>query len=1092
MNKSNRGYTLFETMLAVGLLTGAMATGATVVYKYAEEAKYMSYGNLPQILIKAVDRRIEIDGYNADLWSALPQTNNSTEKVLDFAEKAFISRTNTKCGVASGWQPQLAEASNEKLVACNIKAQRYEHYDYTLSFSKNNENALQSFDVVLRLNSDLELKGKIFQYHKKLKEKLSTDFVGLKTGISATTFTNFNDLSLDLSVTECVAFGNNCVIKYSWRSDGYSEQLRLDGSNNMVKDTISFSDTFQQDNKTCLLWEYDDSGNYQSEMVDCGIGIYNKTLKPVMATVDASVTDFSTFKPVILKEKCQVYTRDANGYLKTDGLSECGLFTSEAGTKNVIQVVEDMQSDASFASNQSMIVHDLVTDELNTSVLEVVDTLLVDSETSTTNFEILIVEDGAETKLNALTTMKALDVLTKSEFVGNVTVNDLLTNEDGTTNTDSALTVDGRVDLNVAGINKAQSNFTATTAQTGGLKILSKGVYDGTACLYTEKGEMTFDGVNILICKQTNLPGVYRWLSKRVGEIAYFDGNCPIGWSSMTDLQGRTGQSSGKIKESIGGISEYQVGQKGGQAVVQLTEAQLPSHSHDFKDAYFSEHWGWEGPRNQMGSGDSDSDNNFYTINRVSNNAGGNQAHENRMRYIAQKACIYLEGDKAHETFADPTGNDVWYPYPSEIGDWVEKGVGYDCGPEQYTDYRPEGREYWVRTCMQDFQRSIREKEINYNTGQIRLTGIVKYEDKSEHSQEIWTNGSPLYYDWSDISNPYGCAAPQISTLEITGGWSLTLFCSVDRERMYQERMAIIDSNDNEIAHRPNGEPKSEQKTFQDNYVFLVNDGDVSKTCGNWETDAVENTKPWTPDAGNYDRNVMVDQTRVVHQTRNCTERTVLEGKSYVLTTYSEGRDERQNRKISGSKINLQTWKSNDNSGVWTVASDGAYAYQSKNGNPTIFESPTKDYGESTGSVFKGMINVGNDGDDDYVGFVMGKTDANNFHLWSWKKGNQGVGKEGQTFAKVTGGVGVIGWDTHKTKPGYTALASKLGPAEGWGYNTDYKFRIEYTRTRVKLFIDEKLIFNITGDFPKGSVGFYNNSQSKVKYYKITEEPYYE
>lgn len=443
--------------------------------------------------------------------------------------------------------------------------------------------------------------------------------------------------------------------------------------------------------------------------------------------------------------------------------------------------------------------------------------------------------------------------------------------------------------------------------------------------------------------------------------------------------------------------------------------------------------------------------------------------------------CQYQSGDKA---------NDHWYPYPPEYGSWVQNGIGYDCSADIYTDLRPDDVEYWTRECKQDYQRSVKEKEINHITNQIRYSGVITYEDKTETINEAWIMGDPFYYNWYDISSPYNCTYPQTSTLEITGDYSLTLFCDVDRERSYQPRLVMIDSDGNPLQYRNYGAPKLEQDSFQDNYIFLVNDADVYKTCAAWQITPEENATSWSPDASNYARSQTVNQSRIVEKYRHCDHKTDLEGHTYTVDTSVEYKNETQNRSINGSKVNLKDWRTYDTNGVWSVASDGSYIYQSKNGDPTIYESPTKDYGKDEGSVFEGYISVANDGDDDYIGFVMGKQDLNNFYLWSWKKGNQGAGKKGHTFAKVTGGVNVIGWDTHVTKTGYSVIDTDL--KKGWMYDKKYHFRIEYKRDNVRLFIDGKLLFDVDDTFPKGGVGFYNNSQSKVTYYKISEEPYYE
>ena len=52
----------------------------------------------------------------------------------------------------------------------------------------------------------------------------------------------------------------------------------------------------------------------------------------------------------------------------------------------------------------------------------------------------------------------------------------------------------------------------------------------------------------------------------------------------------------------------------------------------------------------------------------------------------------------------------------------------------------------------------------------------------------------------------------------------------------------------------------------------------------------------------------------------------------------------------------------------------------------------------------------------------------------------------------------------------------------GWADNVEYKFKIEYTAINVKIFVDGNLIFDVDGSFNSGKFGFYNYSQSFVRY----------
>jgi hypothetical protein len=61
------------------------------------------------------------------------------------------------------------------------------------------------------------------------------------------------------------------------------------------------------------------------------------------------------------------------------------------------------------------------------------------------------------------------------------------------------------------------------------------------------------------------------------------------------------------------------------------------------------------------------------------------------------------------------------------------------------------------------------------------------------------------------------------------------------------------------------------------------------------------------------------------------------------------------------------------------------------------------------------------------------------------------------------------------------ARAATLG-STGWVRNVEYEFRISYGPTRLQVWVNDVLQFDLAGTFPSGRLGFYNFSQANVIY----------
>jgi hypothetical protein len=193
----------------------------------------------------------------------------------------------------------------------------------------------------------------------------------------------------------------------------------------------------------------------------------------------------------------------------------------------------------------------------------------------------------------------------------------------------------------------------------------------------------------------------------------------------------------------------------------------------------------------------------------------------------------------------------------------------------------------------------------------------------------------------------------------------------------------------------------------------------------------------------------------------------------------------------NGAVINLNTWSSPDTGGSWTVAPDGESVFQSTNGNPTVFLSPTNVFNDN----IRGSVTVETTSDDDYIGFIFGWQSTTNFYLFDWKQGLQSGSPAGFTLSHVTtAGLSGVPFSNHQTSStGYNVLDTN-NSFGGWADNTLYEFTVAYNASSIVVsvlggaFTTGTNVLSTTGSFSSGKFGFFNFSQSGVRYSGFEED----
>ena len=199
--------------------------------------------------------------------------------------------------------------------------------------------------------------------------------------------------------------------------------------------------------------------------------------------------------------------------------------------------------------------------------------------------------------------------------------------------------------------------------------------------------------------------------------------------------------------------------------------------------------------------------------------------------------------------------------------------------------------------------------------------------------------------------------------------------------------------------------------------------------------------------------------------------------------------------------VDLSGWTENglpnNNAGTWTVqGTNSDSVVQSRNGDPTVFFDPTAN---SQGTSLGGSITVETTGDNDFIGFVLGyqsnEINSTNADFWliDWKQADQFQGLAGLALSEVSGDLTTTsssfsgGWWDHAGPISEVQRAANLGRT-GWNDNQTYLFDIIFTSTLIEVKVDGVTELSYAGSFTDGSFGFYNFSQSQVRYAGITQD----
>lgn len=186
-----------------------------------------------------------------------------------------------------------------------------------------------------------------------------------------------------------------------------------------------------------------------------------------------------------------------------------------------------------------------------------------------------------------------------------------------------------------------------------------------------------------------------------------------------------------------------------------------------------------------------------------------------------------------------------------------------------------------------------------------------------------------------------------------------------------------------------------------------------------------------------------------------------------------------------GTTIDYNLWSPVGNTdAIWAVSPDGLTVTQSENAGASAFLSNEILYNVKISGTFRS-----DNGDDDYLGFVMGHRGVTPYsmYLFTWKQQEQGNNPEGYSYWDLTNRYAPINYN-ETTPPNSILLDSSYGVGKGWVRSFDHNFEMLYTSTNSTILIDGDTIFQLEDCFNPGKFGFYNSSQASCTYSNFSFE----
>lgn len=363
--KKQKGYGLFESLLTVMIIM-ALVTG--FFYWYMEKQKEIQaiiFGKEMVSVVTAFDKRIHVDGFDVNNFKNGTNWANSTE-VLEMLNTEFIAR-DSSCGNSKGWVPVMTKERNTKLISCKFWNKIPYGFNVKANVNSDTDGFIKNFMIIFEPKS-IDAFSKDFRFYNKAKMIASSNDSLSLTGGHDFYFARSTDLLTKITTTECLAAKTDCNLVALYDRQGGNEYLRVDGTNSMLGSVVTFKPSKSNNKLSCVRWEKNNTSSvWSSSIVDCGIGIYNKTNTPVAVEV---ASDSITSKQLLLDKLCPVFRNSADGFIDTSETAPCGIVPQDDGSGEVAYQIVDTLS-AKKGLIKTLYTENIFTDQVNTNYINV-------------------------------------------------------------------------------------------------------------------------------------------------------------------------------------------------------------------------------------------------------------------------------------------------------------------------------------------------------------------------------------------------------------------------------------------------------------------------------------------------------------------------------------------------------------------------------------------------------------------------------------------------------------------------------------------------------------------------------------------------